>query len=150
MTKIVRTDSENKDFTFLVKQLDAYLKVTDGNEHDFYNQFNSIDTLKYVVVAYADNLPVGCGAFKRYNKNTVEVKRMFTKSDARGRGIATLILNEFEDWATELNYSSLVLETGISQKEAVQFYKKSLYKIIPNYEPYTSMKNSLCFEKELI
>lgn len=147
MIKLVRTNSENSDFIDLVKQLDAYLKITDGDEHDFYNQFNSIDKLNHTVVAYIENQPVGCGAFKEFDKTSVEVKRMFTSSEARGKGIATLILKELEDWAAELNYSSCVLETGIRQVEAVQFYKKNLYNIIPNYGQYIGVENSLCFEK---
>ena len=130
MIKLVRTNSENADFIFLVKQLDAYLKVTDGDEHDFYNQFNSLDTLKHIVVAYKESEPVGCGAFKEFNQNSVEIKRMFTSSEFRGKGTATLLLKELENWATELNYSSCMLETGIRQLEAVQFYKKNLYKTI--------------------
>lgn len=149
MIKLVRTNSENSDFIDLVKQLDAYLKITDGDEHDFYNQFNSIDKLNHTVVAYLENQPVGCGAFKEFDKTSVEVKRMFTSSEARGKGIATLILKELEDWAAELNYSSCVLETGIRQVEAVQFYKKNLYNIIPNYGQYIGVENSLCFEKFL-
>ncbi|MBC3847251.1 GNAT family N-acetyltransferase [Winogradskyella echinorum] len=149
MIKLVRTNSENSDFIDLVKQLDAYLKITDGDEHDFYNQFNSIDKLNHTVVAYRENQPVGCGAFKEFDKTSVEVKRMFTSSEAREKGIASLILKELEDWAAELNYSSCVLETGIRQVEAVQFYKKNLYNIIPNYGQYIGVENSLCFEKFL-
>ena len=52
--KIRRTNSENTDFIHLVKDLDAYLKITDEDEHDFYNQFNSIDVLSEVVVVYED------------------------------------------------------------------------------------------------
>ena len=149
MIKIVRTNSHNADFIFLVNQLDAYLKITDGDEHDFYNQFNSIDTIKHIVVAYLENQPVGCGAFKEFNQTSVEVKRMFTLTESRGKGIAALILKELEEWATELNYSSSVLETGIRQTEAVAFYKKNLYKIIPNYGQYLGIENSLCFEKKI-
>ena len=53
MLKIIRTNSENEDFVFLVKQLDDYLKVTDGEEHAFYNQFNNIDVLQHVIVIWA-------------------------------------------------------------------------------------------------
>ncbi len=150
MIKLVRTNSENVDFIFLVKQLDAYLKITDGDEHDFYNQFNSIDNLKHTVVAYIENQPVGCGAFKVLKPDSVEFKRMFTKPETRGKGIATLILKELEDWANELNYSSCILETGIRQIEAIQFYKKNSYKIIPNYGQYIGIENSLCFEKKIL
>ncbi|WP_299123960.1 GNAT family N-acetyltransferase [uncultured Winogradskyella sp.] len=149
MIKLIRTNSENKDFILLVKQLDAYLKITDGDEHNFYNQFNSIATLNHVVIAYLDNNPVGCGAFKEFNKTSVEIKRMFTSTETRGKGIATRILKKLENWASEIGFLSCVLETGIRQTEAVQFYKKNLYKTIPNYGQYIGIENSLCFEKIL-
>ncbi len=145
--KIVRTNSENKDFIKLVKQLDAYLKITDGDEHDFYNQFNNIDVLKHVVVAYENKTPVGCGAIKKLNDSAVEVKRMFVIEKYRNKGIAQKILTELELWAAILDYKKCVLETGKRQKEAVQFYHKCNYKVIPNYGQYKGMKNSICFEK---
>ncbi len=147
MLKLVRTNSENEDFIYLVKQLDAYLKITDGDEHDFYNQFNSISALNHVVIAYLNKKPIGCGAIKQLSKKNVEVKRMFTNEEVRGKGIATQVLFELEQWAKLLNYDSIVLETGIRQTEAVQFYKKNLYKNIPNYDQYIGLENSLCFQK---
>jgi GNAT superfamily N-acetyltransferase len=130
MIRLKRTDSSNKDFVDLVKQLDAYLRITDGDEHDFYNQYNSIENLKHVVIAYTENKPVGCGAFKDFENNSVEIKRMYTLEKNRGKGIASLILNELEKWA-------------------VEFYKKNFYAIIPNYGQYKGIKNSLCFMKNL-
>ena len=149
MIQIVRSNSENEVFIFLVEQLDAYLKTTDGDEHNFYNQFNSISTLKHVVIAFMDGKPSGCGAFKPFNKNSVEVKRMFTTHETRSLGIASQVLKELENWAYDLNYSSCILETGIRQTEAVEFYKKNAYQIIPNYGQYIGIDNSLCFEKKL-
>ena len=149
MITLKRTNSSNKDFVCLVEQLDAYLKITDGDEHDFYNQYNAIENLKQVVIAYIDDKPVGCGAFKDFENNSVEIKRMFTSEKHRGKGIASLILNELEKWASELNYDSCILETGIRQIEAVEFYKKNSYNIIPNYGQYKGVKNSLCFIKNL-
>lgn len=147
--KIKRTNSENKDFINLVKQLDAYLKITDGDEHDFYNQFNNIDVLKEVVVIYDNLVPVGCGAIKKFTKSSAEVKRMFVVSEKRGQGFAQNILIALEIWAKELGYKKCVLETGKRQVEAVKFYKKCGYKIIPNYGQYAAMENSICFEKKL-
>ena len=149
MITLIRTNSDNKDFVLLVKQLDAYLKITDGDEHDFYNQFNAIDSIDHVVVAYTNKKPVGCGAFKDFDEKSVEIKRMFTLPEMRGSGIATLIIKELESWASELNYKSCKLETGIRQVEAVKFYKKNLYKIISNYGQYLNVGNSLCFEKTI-
>ncbi|WP_299432585.1 GNAT family N-acetyltransferase [uncultured Maribacter sp.] len=147
--KLVRTTSKNKDFTVLVKELDAYLAITDGDEHAFYNQFNSIQSLKYVLVVYVNDIPVGCGAIKPLNTSSMEIKRMYVSPKTRGKGIATRILKELESWTKELNYTSCILETGIRQTEAVALYKKCNYNIIPNYGQYIGVKNSLCFKKEV-
>lgn len=147
MLKIIRTNSENQDFINLVKQLDAYLKITDGDEHDFYNQFNNIDVLKHAIVIYINELAVGCGAIKKFDNSSMEVKRMFVTENSRNKGIAQNILKELEVWTKELGYKKCVLETGKRQIEAVKFYHKCKYKIIPNYGQYIGMDNSVCFEK---
>ena len=96
-----------------------------------------------------NNQPVGCGAIKEYDANTMEVKRMFTLPECRGKGVATKVLNELEKWTTELGYEKCILETGKKQPEAIALYKKSGYKSIPNYGQYSGMDNSVCFEKEM-
>ena len=147
--EIIRTNSENPDFINLVKQLDGYLKIMDGAEHDFYNKFNNIDVLKNVVVVSVDKKAVGCGAIKKFDNTSLEVKRMFVSKDDRGKGVAQKVLQELETWAKELGYKKCVLETGKRQLEAVKFYKKCNYKVIKNYGQYTNMENSICFEKAL-
>ena len=149
MLQLKRTTSSNQDFINLVKELDAYLKVTDGDEHDFYNQFNGIENLNHCIVAYKDEQPVGCGAFKQYDDESVEIKRMYLAPDHRGSGIAGEILNGLEVWAKEIGNTRTVLETGKRQVEAVKFYHKSGYQRIPNYGQYIGMENSNCFEKKL-
>ena len=149
MIDIIRTDSNNPDFIALVKKLDAYLKVIDGEEHAFYKQFNNIDVLKQAVVLLSNKKPVACGAFKAFNETSVEIKRMYTEPDYRNKGFAKLILNALELWAKELNYKACILETGKRQKEAVQFYKKNKYTIIPNFGQYKNVENSICFIKQL-
>ncbi|MFC4267963.1 GNAT family N-acetyltransferase [Polaribacter marinivivus] len=148
-TIVIRTNSENKDFVNLVKQLDAYLKITDGEEHDFYNQFNNIDVLQHVVVLFENDVAVGCGAIKKFDNASMEIKRMFVKGDKRGKGYAQKIIEELEVWSKELEYKRCVLETGKRQKEAVRFYHKCNYNVIPNYGQYIGMENSVCFEKQL-
>ena len=150
MTRLIRTDSENADFVQLVKLLDADLALRDGNEHSFYAQFNSIDKLKQVVVLYENDKPVSCGAIKEFNPQAVEVKRMYTLPEFRGKGIAGKVLTELESWAAELGYAKCVLETGKKQPEAIALYAKSGYTIIPNYGQYTGIENSVCFEKIIL
>lgn len=150
MLKIVRTNYNNKDFIALVTLLNSYLKITDGDEHAFYNQYNNIDVLKHVVVGYINNKPVSCGAFKEFSSNTIEIKRMYTKPEFRGKGLASKTLTDLENWAKEIGYHYSILETGIRQREAVQFYKKCGYHVIENYGQYKNMANSVCYKKELI
>ena len=147
MIKCVKTDSENEDFRRLVRELDADLKTRDGEEHTFYSQFNKIDRIKYVVVAYVNNKAVGCGAIKEYSAEAVEVKRMYVQPDKRGQGIASILLKALETWAVELNYVKCVLETGKKQPEAIGLYHKNGYAVIPNYGQYENVENSVCFEK---
>ncbi|WP_185117069.1 GNAT family N-acetyltransferase [Chryseobacterium phocaeense] len=149
MINIKRTDSSNLDFQSLVKLLDADLAVRDGEDHEFYHQFNSIDMLKNCVVAYLEGKAAGCGAFKPFSEDTVEIKRMYTDADKRGRGIASEILNELETWAKEEGYSKCVLETGIMQPEAIALYEKQGYSRILNYGQYIGVDNSVCYEKIL-
>lgn len=149
MLKIIRTDSLNEDFRELVGLLDADLSVRDGADHSFYAQFNKIDLIKNVIVAYAEGKAVGCGAFKPFDDESVEIKRMFVRLENRGQGVAVEVLRELEDWAKELNYAFAVLETGKKQPEAIRLYEKSGYELIPNYGQYVGMENSVCMKKKL-
>jgi putative acetyltransferase len=149
MPQITRTDSSNADFRNLVKLLDADLRIRDGEEHGFYAAFNKIDHLNNVVVYYQENVPVGCGAFKPYESEAVEIKRMYVLPEHRGKGIAPHVLTELEKWARELKYKFCVLETGKKQPEAIALYQKAGYKVIPNYGQYAGVENSVCMSKTI-
>lgn len=149
LLKLVKADSKNVDFVSLVKLLDEELQRRDGTEHTFYKQFNKIENIKHVLVAFVSNRAVGCGAIKPFNENTMEVKRMFVLTEMRGKGIAGEILKELENWSKELGYSNTILETGKKQPEAIRLYEKNKYTIIPNYGQYVGIENSVCMIKTL-
>lgn len=148
-----RTDSSDTDFIGLVLLLDAELAERDGSEHAYYAQFNKIDKIKHVVVGYAGGRAVSCGAIKEFAsremQRAMEVKRMYTLPEHRGKGIAGAVLIELEKWAAELGFGKCVLETGRKQPEAIRLYEKSGYSVIPNYGQYEGLDNSVCFEKVL-
>ena len=149
MIKIVKTNSSNNDFINLVKLLDADLAKRDGEDHAFYAQFNKLDKIEHALVLYINNKPMVCGAIKEFEPDSMEVKRMYTLPDYRGRGLATRVLLELENWTKELGYKKCVLETGKRQPEAIQLYVKNGYTTIPNYGQYIGIDNSVCFEKLL-
>ncbi|MDN3672384.1 GNAT family N-acetyltransferase [Flavobacterium branchiarum] len=149
MITLKRTNSEDIDFKNLVVLLNQDLKIRDGADHDFYNQFNGIDTIKHAIVIYEDEVAIGCGAFREKENDVAEIKRMFVHPDYRKRGIASAVLKELEKWATEVDYKYTLLETGVNQPEAIALYKKQDYAVIPNYPPYDVMDNSVCMKKKL-
>lgn len=149
MPTITRTNSDNKDFLNLITELDKYLKTTDGDEHDFFDQYNKVDHINHVVVIYEDSQAIACGAIKEYDSHTMEVKRMYTSPIARGKGIASIVLTELEKWSLELGFTRCILEMGKLQTQAEILYRKNKYTVIPNYGQYEGVESSLCFEKVL-
>ena len=104
MKKIIRTDNKNVDFNKLIIELDAYLKVTDGADHEFYNQFNGLDNIKNVVIAYQDSQAIGCGAFKKLDNETIEIINIYLKNNTP---ITTLELKKFVSKDVLNNYHNL-------------------------------------------
>ena len=149
MITLIRTNSNNRDFISLVELLDADLAKRDGEDHAFYAQFNKIGSIRYAVIAFDNNRPVGCGAIKEFSADAAEVKRMYVLPEERKKGIAATILSELEKWANELSYKKCVLETGKKQPEAIALYTRAGYKRIANYGQYAGMENSVCFEKRI-
>lgn len=149
MIKIKRTNSDDTNFQNLVRELDRDLENFYENEQTLYEKHNKIDKIKYVIVAYQENEPVGCGAIKQYTENTMEVKRMYIPTTKRGKGIASIILSELENWSNELHFKTCILETLKTKPDAIRLYEKNGYKIIPNFGQYENLENSVCFEKVL-
>lgn len=149
MNKLIRTDSKHPDFVKLVNLLDQDLAIRDGDEHAFYHQFNGIESLQNCVVMFDEFKAIACGAFKPFDKTSVELKRMFTLPDHRGKGIASQLLKELEIWAAELGFKKCLLETGKRQHEAIALYEKNNYSIVENFEPYVGVENSVCFSKSI-
>ncbi|MES2812447.1 MAG: GNAT family N-acetyltransferase [Bacteroidota bacterium] len=145
--KLVRTTSDNPDFQKLIALFDEYLVDIDGEEKDFF-AFHNNKYLEHALVCYEGDTAVGCGGFKEFDPNTAEIKRMFVHPDQRGKGIASIILNELESWAKEFGFTSYILETSPKLTSAIALYKKTGYQLIPNYGQYIGVENSICMKKE--
>jgi putative acetyltransferase len=146
---IKRTTANHPDFQALVKQLDHELWVELEEDQGTYDHFNKVEDLRTAVVLYEENEPVGCGCFKRFDENSVEIKRMFVRKDKRGKGLSKKILSELETWAKEEKYERAVLETSIYFNTAQKLYFGSGYSVIPNYGPYADLPGSICMKKRL-
>jgi len=149
MFRVERTSREDEHLKELVRMLDAELDSVYGNIQSQYNQYNSLASVDGAVLATANQQYVACGCFRRYNQETVEIKRMFVRTEDRGSGAAQIVLSELEKWAREAGYSRAILETGTKQAAAIRFYTKSGYGPIPNYDQYAELETSVCFAKPL-
>ena len=146
MVSILRTNSNHQDFQKLTALFDEYLIDIDGDEKDFFAQYNQI-YIDNVIICYKNDVAVGCGAFKKSDMQVAEIKRMFVPVEHRGKGIALKILSELEVWARELKHTSCILETSVKLENAIALYKKSGFEFIPNYEPYIGVESSVCMKK---
>lgn len=147
--ELIRTNSNNVHFQQLVKELDADLRSRYNELQDTYSQYNKVPDLPTVVIAMDGDEPAGCGCFKRFDENSVEIKRMFVSPLKRRKGIAAAVLCELLVWAKELGYESAVLETGILQQEAIGLYRREGFELIPNYGQYIGMETSICMKRKL-
>ncbi len=149
MITLIKTNSDSSDFRSLVVALDADLQARYGEQQSFFSQFNKLDHIHHVIVAYEHTQPIGCGAFKEYELGVAEIKRMYVKPEQRGKGIAAEILRSLELWAKDEGFKSCILETAIKQPEAIRLYEKCGYARIPNYGQYIGVEISLCMQKDI-
>lgn len=147
--KFTRTTSADADFRKMVNALDDDLNQRNGDIQRQYDHYNKIDKINHAMVIYADGIPVGCGCFKPFDSETIEVKRMFVKPELRGRQLAARLLRELEIWALEEGFTGAVLETGVRQVEAQRLYSIAGYSKTENYGQYIGMEDSLCYRKQL-
>ena len=145
----VKTTSENIDFIKLITEFDNYLWDKYPELKSNYWGNNIIEINPNVVLIYIDNKAVACGCFKKYDAETIEIKRMFVSPEARGMGLAQKILKELELAALQKGFSYSILETLYKQVEAIALYQKVGYSIVTNYEPYVGLTNSVCMRKSI-
>lgn len=147
--KLLNTDSNNIDFTKLIRLLDDDLNERYGELQKKYDKHNKVDFINDVVVIYKHGKAAACGGFKEHNTDAIELKRIFVRKKCRRRGLSKLVISELEKLAKDKGYIYAVLETGKKQYEAINLYKSCGYKLIENYSPYIGTTNSICMKKKL-
>jgi len=149
MINIFKADPSSAEAQRLLSELSKTLSVITGSSGDasFDIQDMYEDGALFVVARNKAGDGIGCGAFRRLDEKTAEVKRMFASPSQGGVGIA--ILSYLENEAKELGYKRFWLETRWINTRAVQFYTRNGYQRIPNYGKYVGRTNAVCFGKAL-
>jgi GNAT superfamily N-acetyltransferase len=91
---------------------------------------------------------VGHAAVRPF-EDSLEVKRVYVRSDHRGRGISKQLMLELEAIARERDVTSLLLQTGNRQAEAIALYLKIGYVPIDRFGLYEPVPFFLCYGKTL-
>ncbi|HYM67058.1 MAG TPA: GNAT family N-acetyltransferase [Patescibacteria group bacterium] len=143
---------DSEDARRLVRELDEHLAARYLPEQRFGPNLKPAQLaagLGTFVVARCDGEAVGCGALRRLDGTTGELKRMYVAPEQRGRGVGRQILARLEAEADGLGIARLVLETGIHQAEAIGLYRAAGFKETPCWGEYATSATSVCFEKLL-
>jgi GNAT superfamily N-acetyltransferase len=150
--EILAVDPRSQEAAGLIRALSDELARRYDFADDGSGNFKPEDALvarSAFVIARADGNAVACGAFRPLEGNVAEIKRMFVAPDCRGRGYSKAILKELERLARANGYTTVRLETGDRQPEAIRLYERSGYHQIPNFGVYVGSEMSVCFEKQL-
>ena len=145
------TDGNNKDFQrFYFSTEEYYSRIVGGvqNRKGFipYNISQSIGT---VIIAYIDNLAVGCAGLKEYSGTDAEIKRVWVEPRCRRNHIAEDMMKMLEELAKKIQFQRTVLQTREAMREAVSLYEKLGYYRINNYPPYDKLDGAVCYAKNL-
>jgi GNAT superfamily N-acetyltransferase/SAM-dependent methyltransferase len=102
------------------------------------------------VVAYLDGEPVGCGAIRRIDTDTGELKRMYVVPQARGRGIGRHVLARLENEGHRLGVKRILLVTGQRQPEALALYASAGFVPVPPFGEYAGWPLIVSLAKDLL
>lgn len=102
-----------------------------------------------VVLAIDGGELVGHAALRPLAAGGFEVKKVFVVPAARGRGLSRTLMTAIEDAARELGETSIQLQTGRKQVEAIALYEAIGYHHIPPFGPYAQLDGMVCFSKQL-
>ena len=127
----------------LFSQHDDFMIEFLGEDSHYYSRYTESENIESVWVAYVDNLPAGCIAYRTKTDSVGEVKRLFLKKEYRGKGISKELLNILEKHAEEQGCTKLFLDTRITLEPAVSLYRATGFHIVFQQGLYVQMEKTL-------
>lgn len=148
--EIVKVPTNHSDLLTLVDELNQFFVNEWGEDiNNSYAKHHQLDKMNAAFVAYVNGQAVGCGCWKLLDQETPEIKRMFVNPDYRGQQISQKILSVIEDDIKSNGFKKSVLETGSEMNQAIRFYEKQGYVIIPNFGEFINDDQCVCLSKVL-
>jgi GNAT superfamily N-acetyltransferase len=100
------------------------------------------------LVGFLADAGVACGGWRSHGSDA-ELKRMYVRHSARGRGVARAMLAELERTALAAGHQRMILETGQRQPEAIALYRSAGYTDVTAFGYYADTPLSIHLGKQL-
>lgn len=147
--KIQFVDIKNADLQMLVGELDKWFQERYGVAYQAYAEHNRLDAVAGAVIAYIDEIPVGCGCWKSFDAVSAELKRIYVRQAYRRSGVAAKLVNTLEQNAAAIGAHRMILATGCDMQHAVAFYETQGYHKIHGFGSYQQDTAVQCMEKSI-
>ncbi|EID14545.1 GNAT family N-acetyltransferase [Mycolicibacterium phlei] len=102
-----------------------------------------------LLIGLCEGRPVTGGAFRRFDADTAELKRIWTDSAHRRRGYGKLLLAALESEIAARGYTRVYLTTGDRQPEAERLYESAGYTRLAEPLPAEGEVYPIAFTKDL-
>ena len=141
---------ESRDFRMLAAALDAYYFELVGDIQNRYAETNRPENMTAWAVAYDDEKPVACGAWKRLTEDTAELKRLYVMPDDRRQGVARRLMAALETDAAKAGIRQMILETAKTTEDSHKLYLSAGYLPRAYYGSPAGAENCACFYKDMV
>lgn len=147
--QIVFVSAASRDFRDLAEKLDAYYFSLVGEIQNRYAEPNRPENMTALAVVYEGETPIACGAWKRIDEDTAELKRLYVLPEYRRKGAASGLIEVLEAHAAAAGISRMILETAVDTTDSHKLYLSAGYQTMDYYGSPAGEANCMCFYKEL-
>jgi GNAT superfamily N-acetyltransferase len=141
--------ASSPDFRMLAAKLDEYYFELVGDIQNRYAEVNRPENMTALAVAYENDTPIACGAWKRIDATTAELKRLYVLPQFRRKGVARSLIASLEADAAAAGIRRMILETAVDTTDSHRLYLSAGYRIMDYYGSPAGENNCLCFHKIL-
>ena len=147
---MVLTGRDDADFLRLTDQLVREYVTLYGDEALDFCPAETVTEVLCAVVAHHGGCPAASGAFRRFDKTSAELMRIYVLPEYRRQGLAAQIVCALESEARRRGFLRMVLVTGDDMPGALSLYGRLGYMRMESYGPHKDDPICVCMEKQLI
>lgn len=140
---IVSMNRVGDDALKLFSEHDDFLISFLGEDSKYYTRYSDNEKLENVWVAYLENVPAGCIAYRKKGDGVGEIKRLYVRSGYRGKGLSKELIKIAQDHAKEKGCKTMFLDTRMTLEPAVSIYRSCGYDIVFQQGLYIQMEKKI-------